>query len=80
MKHFLKNNKFISEDQRSLISNYFNCRNALFKLKNDFTEIEFDNLRKEIFEAFRNTNAWFNQKLSELEKANLKQLRVERYL
>jgi len=72
LKHFLKNNKFISEDQRSLLSNYFNCTNKLFKLKNNFTEIEFDNLRKDIFEAFRNTNVWFNQKLDELENANLK--------
>ena len=70
LKHFMKNNEFISDDQKLLLNNYFNCINKLFKLKNKYTEFEFINLRNDISKSFKSSNVWFNQKLDEIEKVN----------
>ncbi len=77
LKHFLKNNKFISGDQKSILNNYFNFIDKLFKLKEDFYEIEFSILKEDISKVFKNSNIWFNQKIEEIEKTYSAKLKVK---
>lgn len=71
LKHFLKNNEFVSNDQKSMLNNYFNNIHKLFKLKDNFSEFELLNLKKDVDKDFKSSNLWFSQKIKEIEKANL---------
>ena len=70
LKHFVKNNYFVTEIKKDLLNRYYSVIKRLFDLKRDFKEFEFLKLKNFVKETYKDSNHWLNDKLEEIKKAN----------
>ena len=80
LKHFVKNNSFISDNERAKANTFLSIIKNLFSLKQNFDQYELKTLKDQIRITFENTvimNDWFKEKLIDIEKANIKKLKYE---
>ncbi|MBK9332699.1 MAG: hypothetical protein IPM96_09950 [Ignavibacteria bacterium] len=71
LKHFIKNNDFLTDKHKSLLTNHYYFIDKLFLLRRNFDNFEFLKLRNKVMEKFKSTSLWFEKKFDEIEKENL---------
>ncbi len=70
LKHFNRNNKFVTDLQKSNGEKFYYLVKRLFILRQNFDNYEFSKLKNDVYETYKNSIPWFNEKLEEIEKAN----------
>ena len=76
MKHFVKNNSFITDEFNKRFNLLFTVIKSLFNLKQNFDNYEYIKLREIINANYRKSKPWFVEKLDKIEKDNLKKLTI----
>lgn len=72
LKHFIKNNDFIKEGFKNKLHQFYLFIHRLFLLRQNFDKYKFELLKKEIYDKFKDSIVWFEEKLIEIEKQNVK--------
>ncbi len=72
MKHFVKNNTFITDNYNKGVNLFFTIIKNLFNLKQNYNNYEYIKLREIINANYRKSIPWFSEKLDIIKKDNLK--------
>ncbi len=67
LKHFNRNNEFISEDFQNKLIRFYTYVDRLFILRQTFDSKDLNRLKKDV-DDFDKNKVWFNQKIEEMEK------------
>ncbi|MEO8446754.1 MAG: hypothetical protein ABI528_04620 [bacterium] len=70
LKHFINNNKNLAEKFKVQLNTFYSHTKQLFDLRENFDEYEFLKLEKNIYDTYKKSIYWFNEKLEEIQKEN----------
>lgn len=68
LKHFMKNNDFLTDEHKRLLTSHYNFIDKLFLFRRSFDHYEFLNLKNEVMAKFKSTSLWFERKFDEIEQ------------